>query len=186
MSRLCDIPTEPGPSAAAPEQDAPLGWWFVLTVRGSCCWNKNSAPPTPKIKKKKKSQRLIFNLNGFGFCFQLSLLVLPLADGLKRFCRARCFLPEKVLVCCNQVTLILLLDKIKRRSSLSLPLQGIFPGPRVISGPFFALQPIFQHPFFLPGASPGTDGSSSVLSPEPAALEPPLQPTRCFPCTSGC
>lgn len=69
-----------------------------------------------------KSQCLIFNLNGFGFCSQLLLLVAPLANGLKRFCHARYFLPKKVLVCCNQVALILLLVKIKRQSSLSLPL----------------------------------------------------------------
>lgn len=75
-----------------------------------------------KNNKKIPQQCLIFNLNGFGFSFQLLLLVVPLADGLKKLCRAQCFLPEKVLVWCNQITLILLLDKIKRRSSLSLPL----------------------------------------------------------------
>lgn len=66
-----------------------------------------------KNENEIKIHGLIFSLNGLGFCFQLLLLVLPLADGLKRFGRAWCFLPEKVLVCCNQITLILLPDKIK-------------------------------------------------------------------------
>jgi len=70
-----------------------------------------------KIIKKIKSRCIIFDLNGFNFCFQVLLLAMPLADGLRRFCRARCFLPEQALVCCDQVTLILLLEKIKRRSS---------------------------------------------------------------------
>lgn len=53
---------------------------------------------------------------------------MPLADGLKRFCRSRCFLPEKVLVCCNQVILILLLDKIEVKL-FKCPTVRHFPWP---------------------------------------------------------